>query len=165
MTKTPEKYEHDRVDYERRIVSNLTKYKRTYGDYMNHVYDSAQEKTIGNYCGTQNTQNGDDKCKNVNAKQKIDEIITNMRTDITEINNQIKNLGDTAQTTENDFNNEELEYATEQKKLKNIKQKNAESIMMKKITEDNQAINIVESIYLVSGISFMVFFIWKQLNK
>ena len=29
--------------------------------------------------------------------------------------------------------------------------------MMKKITEDNQAINIVESIYLVAGISFMAF--------
>ena len=93
MTKTPEKYEHDRDDYKTRIDSNLSKYKRTYGDYMNHVYDSAQGD-IGGYCEDQ-ANIGDDKCKNVKAKQKIDEIITNMRTDITEINNQIKNLGDT----------------------------------------------------------------------
>lgn len=166
MSKTPQKYKDNRTRYARDITSKLTKYKDTYPDYMKHVdYQKLEQvSSIDEYC-TQTANAETNQCSNLQAKQAIDEIITNMRNDIKDITGELKNLGTSAQTVQNKFNNEELEYATEQRKLKNIKQKNAESIMMKKITEDNQAINIVESIYLVAGISFMGFFIWKQLNK
>ena len=163
MSKTPQKYKNKRTIYQNSINSKLDVYKKSYPAYMNHVYDPVKPD-INQYCGEQPNKE-DDECLNINAKAEIDQVITNMRNDINDITRELKLLGKNATTINNNFNEEEIEYATEQKKLKNIKEKNAESIMMKKITEDNQAINIVESIYLVSGISFMAFFIWKQLNK
>ena len=164
MAKTPQKYKDKRTIYQNSINSKLDNYKKTYPAYMNHVYSDPMKQDINQYCEAQTNQETEE-CSNIKAKADIDQVITNMRTDINDITNELKLLGKNATSINNKFNKNELEYAIEQNKLKNIKQKNAESIMMKKITEDNQAINIVESIYLVAGISFMGFFIWKQLNK
>ncbi len=165
MVKSPQKYKDQRDTYESSINGHLETYKNTYVDYMNHVYNP-DKQDIGAHCSrTENIQSVPTECSNTKAKGEIDTIITSMRTDINEITNELQNLGTSVTNIQNDFNEEEKEYAKAQHTLKNIKQKNAESIMMKKITEDNQAINIVESIYLVAGISFMGFFIWKQLNK
>ena len=166
MTTThPDKYNTNLDRYLRDINNNLQKYKDTYVDYMNHVYSpNPDNETIGEYCEKQQNK-GTSQCSNQTAKLAIDTNIKNMRNDIASIKNDLKVLGNSVQKTEKEFNKEEVEYASEQNKLKNIKQKNAESIMMKKITEDNQAINIVESVYLISGIAFMIFFIVKQLNK
>ena len=134
MTKTPQIYKDKRTRYARDITSKLDDYKKTYPDYMKHVdYQKLEQVTpIDEYC-TQTANNDTNQCSNLLAKQAIDEIITNMRNDIKDITGELKNLGTSAQTVQNQFNNEELEYATEQRKLKNIKQKNAESIMMKKL--------------------------------
>ena len=163
MTKTPQKYKDNRDSYVTSINSNLEKYKNTYVDYMNHV-NVPEKGNIDEHCQNQGNATYNE-CINLRAKNKIDENITKLRNDISQITSDLNDLGNSVERAEEDFNKEEEEYAIEQHKLKNIKEKNAESIMMKKITEDNQAINIVESIYLVAGISFMAFFIWKQLNK
>jgi len=163
MTKTPQKYKNNRDSYVNSINSNLEKYKNTYVDYMNHV-SVPENGNIDQHCQSQENDTSNE-CINLRAKNKIDENITKLRNDISQITSDLNDLGNSANRAREDFNKEEEEYAIEQNKLKDIKEKNAESIMMKKITEDNQAINIVESIYLVAGISFMAFFIWKQLNK
>ena len=163
MTKTPQKYKDNRNSYVNSINSNLEKYKNTYVDYMNHVSEP-EKGNIDQHCQNQGNATSNE-CINLRAKNKIDENITKLRNDISQITSDLNDLGNSVNRAEETFNKEEEEYAVEQYKLKNIKEKNAESIMMKKITEDNQAINIVESIYLVAGISFMAFFIWKQLNK
>ena len=163
MTKTPQKYKYNRDSYVSSINSNLEKYKNTYVDYMNHV-NVPENGNIDQHCQNQGNEKSYE-CINLRAKNKIDENITNLRKDISLITSDLNDLGNSVKRAEENFNKEEEEYAVELHKLKNIKEKNAESIMMKKITEDNQAINIVESIYLVAGISFMAFFIWKQLNK
>lgn len=155
MDRTPGEYRNDLNANKQIFDNNKSEYLNTYHDYMiGEEVECHKQENINN-----------SKCKNIEYKENMKNATNDIINDIGLIKSKLKDLGENVSIIQNNWDEKEQNYAMELSSLKNIKEKNAESIMMKKITEDNQAINIVESIYLVSGISFMIFFIIKQLNK
>ena len=156
LDRTPTEYKNDLLSNISIFNTNKDKYISTYNEYM-------ENKAGAVNCDTQLGASTSG-CSNVNARVKMQQALNDIQTDIGLIKSKMNALGNARTKIAKNFNNTEQKYGQDLNNLKDIKQKNAESIMMKKITEDNQAINIVESVYLISGISFMIFFIVKQLN-
>jgi hypothetical protein len=156
LDRTPTEYLNDLKTNIDIFTNNKDTYITTYNEYMENKDDAL----------TCNDQQSDaiSGCSNVNARIKMQQALNDIQTDIGLVKSKMNALGIATTKIAKNFNNTQQKYGQDLNNLKNIKQKNAESIMMKKITEDNQAINIVESVYLISGISFMIFFIVKQLN-
>tara|TARA_B100001029_G_scaffold175251_1_gene176467 strand:+ start:2754 stop:3224 length:471 start_codon:yes stop_codon:yes gene_type:complete len=153
LDRTPAEYKRDLLSNIDIFNNSKDTYISTYNEYMQHKPDSCAETNPGLGCG------------NVTARVNMQTALNDIKKDIGLIKRKMNDLGNTGTKVRTNFDSSEQKYAIELNNLKNIKQQNAESIMMKKITEDNQAINIVESVYLISGIAFMIFFIVKQLNK